>query len=70
MAPSIRAVQAKLTKGDGVVFASELWTVETGELSGIAEEIVAWIAAEASGPGELEATITVWDGKLAGEYLH
>jgi uncharacterized membrane protein YebE (DUF533 family) len=49
----------KLTKADGVVFTSELSTVGTRELSGIAEEIAKWIAAESSEPRDLEAVIMI-----------
>lgn len=59
MGRSVQAIEAKLTKADGVVFASELWTIGTRELSGIAEEIATWIAAESGEPRDLEAMITI-----------
>jgi hypothetical protein len=59
MGRSVRAVEAKLTKADGIVFTSELWTVGTRELSGIAEEIATWIAAESDDPRDLEAVIMI-----------
>ncbi len=59
MGRSVRAVEAKLTRADGVVFTSELWTVGTRELSGIAEEIAMWIAAESGEPTDLEAVIMI-----------
>jgi hypothetical protein len=59
MGRSVRAVEAKLAKADGVVFTSELWTVGSCELSGIAEEIATWIAAESSEPRDLEAVIMI-----------
>ena len=45
--PRVHAVQAKLVKPDGVVCNTALWTVGNRELSGIAEEIAAWISTEA-----------------------
>jgi hypothetical protein len=36
---SVHAIEARLTKADGVVFTSESWTVGTREISGTAEEI-------------------------------
>ena len=59
MGRSVRAVEAKLTKADGVVFSSELWTVGTRELFGIAEEIATWIAEESGEPRDLEAMIMI-----------
>jgi len=47
----------EVAKADGVVFTSELWTVGTRELPGIAEEIAMWIAAESGEPRDLEAVI-------------
>ena len=63
MGGSVQAVAAKLTKADGVIFASELWTVDTRELTGIAEEIATWIAAESGETSDLEAMITIRDGR-------
>jgi hypothetical protein len=59
MGRSVQAIEAKLAKADGVVFASELWTVGTRELSGIAEEIATWIGAESDETRDLEAMITI-----------
>jgi hypothetical protein len=59
MGRSVRAVEAKLTRADGVVFTSQLWTVGTRELSGIAEEIAMWIAVESGEPRDLEAVIMI-----------
>jgi hypothetical protein len=62
----VHAVQARLTNADGVVFASEMWSVGTRELSGIAEEVARWIVAESGEQRDLEATVTVWDRRLGG----
>jgi hypothetical protein len=55
----VSVVEAKLTKADGIVFTSELWTVGTRELSGIAEEIATWITAESAEPRDFEAVIMI-----------
>ena len=55
---SVHAVEARLTKDDGVVFASELWPIGTRELAGVAEEIATWIADSEDGKG-LEAVVTI-----------
>jgi hypothetical protein len=62
--PRVHAVQAKLAKRDGVVCHTALWTVGNRELSGIAEEIAAWISTEADEPKDMETAITVWDRRL------
>jgi len=62
--PRVHAVQAKLAKPDGVVCNTALWTVGNRELSGIAEEIAAWISTEADEPKDMETAITVWDRRL------
>ena len=66
----VRSVEAKLTEADGVVFASELWTVDRGELSGVAEEIATWIETESGESGEpkdLEAVIMIRDERSDDE---
>jgi len=58
------AVEAKLTKDDGVVFARELWAVETSDLAVVAEEIATWITADSEEGRGLEAVVTVrMDGR-------
>jgi hypothetical protein len=57
----VHAVEAKLTEADGVVFASELWTVDRDDLSGVAEEVASWIVAESGEPTDLEAVIMIRD---------
>ena len=63
MGRSVQAVEAKLTEADGVVFASKLWTVDRGELSGVAQEIATWIATESGEPRDLEAVIMIRGGR-------
>jgi len=63
----VRSVEAKLTEADGVVFASELWTVDRGELSGVAEEIATWIETESGEPKDLEAVIMIRDERSDDE---
>ena len=55
----VHAVEAKLTEADGVVFASELWIVDRGDLSGVVEEIGTWIVSESGEPRDLEAVIMI-----------
>jgi hypothetical protein len=59
MGRSIDAIESRLTKADGVVITSELWTVGTREICGIAEEIARWLAAKSRESRDLEATITL-----------
>ena len=59
MGQRVHVVEAKLTEADGVVFASELWTVDRGELSGVAEEIATWIVTQSGEPGDREAVIMI-----------
>src|SRR5216684_1166711 len=68
MGRSVHAIEARLTKADGVVFTSELWTVGTREISGIAEEIARWLAARSRESRDLEATITLRAGKPNDRY--
>jgi len=68
MGRSVHAIEARLTKADGVVLISELWTVGTREISGIAEEIVTWLAAKSRESRELEATITLRPGRPSDRY--
>ena len=63
-------VQAKLAKPDGVVCNTALWTIGNRELSGIAEEIAAWISTEADEPKDMETAITVWDRRLDDSPSH
>jgi hypothetical protein len=60
----VHAVQAKLARRDGVVCNTALWTIGNRELSGIVEEIAAWISTEADEPKDMETAITVWDRRL------
>jgi hypothetical protein len=62
MGRSAYAVEAKLTKADGLVFANEWWLVGTREISGIAEEIARWILAQSPIRGDCEAMITIRGG--------
>jgi hypothetical protein len=62
--PRVHAVQVKLARPDGVVCNTALWTVGNHELSGIAEEIAAWISTEADEPKDMETAITVWDRRV------
>jgi hypothetical protein len=66
----VHAVQAKLAKPDGVVCNTALWTIGNRELSGIAEEIAAWISTEADEPKDMETAITVWDRRLDDSPSH
>jgi hypothetical protein len=66
----VHAVQAKLVKPDGVVCNTALWTVGSRELSGIADEIAAWISTEADEPKDMETVITVWDRRLDDSPSH
>jgi len=68
--PNVRVVQAKLTKADGVVFTSRLWTVDNRELSRAAEEVATWIVAESGDPRDLEAAISVRDAGPGEGYSH
>jgi hypothetical protein len=68
MGRSIHAIEARLTRADGVVFTSELWTVGRREISGIAEEIARWLAAKSLGSRDLEATITLRAGRPSDRY--
>jgi hypothetical protein len=68
MGRSVHAIEAKLTKADGVVFTSEVWTVGTREISGIAEEIARWLAAKSRESRDLEATITLRAGRPGDSY--
>jgi hypothetical protein len=57
------AVEAEPTKDDGVVFASEMWAVES-DLAVLAEEIATWITADSEEGRELEAVVSVrMDGR-------
>jgi hypothetical protein len=64
MGRHIHSVEAKLTKCDGVVFAGELWTVGTRELTGVVEEIATWITADSEAGRELEAVVTIRGGRF------
>jgi hypothetical protein len=68
MGRSVHAIEARLTKADGVVFTSGLWTVGTREISGIAEEIARWLAAKSRESRDLEATITLRAGRPSDRY--
>jgi hypothetical protein len=68
MGRSVHAVEARLTKPDGVIFTSGLWTVGTREISGIAEEIATWLAAKSRESRDLEGTITIRAGRPNDRY--
>jgi hypothetical protein len=68
MGRSIHAIEARLTKADGVVFTSESWTVGMREISGIAEEIASWLTAKSRESRDLEATINLRAGRPSDRY--
>jgi hypothetical protein len=68
MGRSVHAIEARLTKADGVVFTRESWRVGTREISGIAEEIATWLAAKSRESRDLEATVTIRAGRPSDRY--
>jgi hypothetical protein len=68
MGRNVHAIEARLTKADGVVFTSGLWTVGRREISGIAEEIARWPTAKSRESRDLEATITLRAGRPSDRY--